>query len=79
MQWGDLLQPVGQDFFVESRESNYDAVELGQTYTMKDMCSGEQTTKQFGYLALVQARTNLANSEETLLVPLQTDLRGGCC
>ena len=35
MQWGDLLQPVGQDFFVEFRESNHDAVELGHTYTMQ--------------------------------------------
>ena len=77
MQWGDLLKPVGQDFFVEFRESNHDALELGHTYTMKDVCSGEQTTKQFGYLALVQARRNLANSEETLLVPLQKDMRGG--
>ena len=62
---------------MEFRESNHDAVELGHTYTMKDMCSGEQTIKQFGYPALVQARRNLANSEETLLVPLQTDLRRG--
>ena len=44
---------------------------------MKGMCSGEQTIKQFGYPALIQARRNLANSEENLLVPLQTDLHGG--
>ena len=74
MQWGDLLKPVAQDFFVEFRESNHDALELGHTYTMKDVCSGEQTIKQFGYLALVQARRNLANSEETLLVPFANGL-----
>ena len=62
---------------MEFRESNRDAVELGHTYTMKDVCSGELTIKQFGYPALVQARRNLANSEETPLVPLQTNLRGG--
>ena len=75
-QWGDLLKQVGQDSFIEFRESNHDAVELGHTYSRKDVYSGESTTKQFGYLALVQARKNLANSEETLLVPLQKDMRG---
>ena len=42
---------------------------------MKDVYSGKSTTKQFGYLALVQARKTQANSEETLLVvPLQKDM-----
>ena len=40
MQWGDLLKPVAQDFFVEFRESNHDALELGHTYTMK-VCAVE--------------------------------------
>ena len=68
MQWGDLLKPVAQDFFVEFRESNHDALELGHTYTMKDACSGEQTIKHFGYLALIQARRNLANSEGSVFL-----------
>lgn len=73
-QWGDLLKQVGQDSFIEFRESNHDAVELGHTYSVKDAYSGESTTKQFGYLALVQAWKNLANYEKTLLVPLQKDV-----
>ena len=33
--------------------------------------------REFGYLALVQARKNLAASVETVIVPLERDLRGG--
>ena len=32
---------------------------------------------EFGYLALVQAQKNLAASVETVIVPLERDLRGG--
>lgn len=74
--WNDLLQGS----LIPFREANHDAIELGHSYRVEEL-SGDQMPasrrREFGYLALVQARKNLALSVETLVVPLERDLRGG--
>ncbi len=64
---------------VPFREANHDAIELGHRYTVRDLMDDNRVTcdQPFGYRALVEARKFLANSEETVIVPLGKDLRGG--
>ncbi len=66
--------------YVEFREANHDAIELGHCYTVHNPGNPDRTASgsnvPFGYQALVAARANLAKSEETLLVPLEKDRSG---
>ena len=65
-------------FLIPFREANHDAIELGHTYTITDVSQSPESrhTKEYGYMALVEARKNLAESSQTLVVPLDKDMRG---
>ena len=61
------------------REKFHDAVELGHQYRIElQAVSGERTTQEaaFGFLGLVKARLNIAQSKETFLVPHGADQSG---
>lgn len=77
-QAGDLeVKEALHGSLIPFREASHDAVELGHVYTVTNLFDDTRSTKEFGYLALVKARRNLAKSVETLIVPLGRDLRGG--
>ncbi len=74
------LQKAGAaDLIVEGmipfREANHDAIELGHKYELDD--ESGVSCWEFGYMALVQARKNVAVCTEALVVPLTKDRRQG--